>query len=116
MKEERDMLEERMHQQAASTEQKMESWHRESRLLSSAVFELGVRMVDKTIQSQMMSAADRAAVHVPVNSGVGGAQGQQQGGGFMNTQREALARSTQSSSAMATPPPGAGGSVASSGN
>lgn len=94
MKEERDGLEERMQQQAESTALKMESWQRESRLISSAMFELGVRMVDKTIQGQMMGASDRAAavVPVPVASGGGG------GGGvstpFMSTQREALARSS----------------------
>lgn len=101
-----------------------ETWHREERLISSAMFELGVRIMDQKIQSQMMQQPSLGLGATPggdasqyllsaVNSpfftpgtGLGAGTG---GGTFLSTQREALARSAADAAVRGTPGPAAAG-------
>jgi hypothetical protein len=104
-----------------------DTWHREERLISSAMFELGVRIMDQKIQSQMQQPSLASAGATPgggadssqyllsaVNSPFFGAGA---GGGttFLGAQREALARSTADAAVRGTPGPSGAGSGAAGG-
>uniref|UniRef100_A0A7S3HAB2 Calponin-homology (CH) domain-containing protein n=1 Tax=Spumella elongata TaxID=89044 RepID=A0A7S3HAB2_9STRA len=100
LKEEKEDLQQKMRAQLDKAERNQETWHREERLISSAMFELGVRIMDQKIQSQMQHSNSAAtpgvndsfllsAVNSPLLS-----PSYNNAGTFLSTQREALSRST----------------------
>jgi protein HOOK3 len=75
VQQEKKEMVEKIKLQAERLEKNQETWRREERLLSSALFECGVKIIDKRIQSQL---------HEPVSL---------QQNTFLSLQREALAKS-----------------------
>lgn len=102
MREEKRELEAKVKAQAERTERAQDSWRREERLLSSALFEVGVKIMDRKIHANLAQ------------------QQQQQGGGatpggdsFLAGQREAVSRASTINLQHASPLPHGGGDAAS---
>lgn len=53
LKDEKEELQQKIRAQVEKNERNQDTWHREERLISSAMYELGVRIMDRKIQSQM---------------------------------------------------------------
>lgn len=102
MREEKRELEAKVKAQAERTERAQDSWRREERLLSSALFEVGVKIMDRKIHANLAQ------------------QQQQQGGGatpggdsFLAGQREAVSRASTINMQHASPLPHGNGDAAS---
>lgn len=111
LREEKEDLHQKMRAQMEKTERDQDTWRREERLISSAMFELGVRIMDQKIQAQMQHSSGGAGGGTPggadqyllsaVNSPFFGGAGA--GSSFLGAQREALSRSTADAAARSTP-------------
>ena len=92
----------KMRSQLEKSERNQETWNREERLISSAMFELGVRIMDQKIQSQMLVNTSYVSNADNSSSSAGGgvaspliaSNNNNNNTPFLSVQREALARST----------------------
>lgn len=57
MRAEKKELEDRINSQMMSLEKNQETWRREEKLLSSALFEIGVKIMDRKLQSRLQSSS-----------------------------------------------------------
>ena len=58
MKEEKRELEAKLQQMAEKAERNQDTWHREERMLSAAIYEVGVRIMDRRIKAQGQADGD----------------------------------------------------------
>mmetsp|Transcript_15944 Transcript_15944/g.26848 ORF Transcript_15944/g.26848 Transcript_15944/m.26848 type:complete len:728 (+) Transcript_15944:127-2310(+) len=56
LKEEKEDLQQKMRVQLERSERNQATWHREERLISSAMYEIGLRVMDRKIQSQVQQS------------------------------------------------------------
>lgn len=91
LRDEKRDLEQKIRLQAEKAEKNQETWRREERLLSSALFEVGVKIMDRKIQSQL-----NESVHSQNNS-------------FLGTQRDSMNKAGIEN-AMKSPTPSVRGS------
>jgi peptidoglycan hydrolase-like protein with peptidoglycan-binding domain len=80
MREEKRELVQRIKAQAERMEKNQDSWRREERLLSAALFEVGVKIMDRSINAQLLSASSASQPNT-----VGSEH-------FLTAQREAVGR------------------------
>lgn len=101
MREEKRELEAKVKAQAERTERAQDSWRREERLLSSALFEVGVKIMDRKIHANLAQQQQQL--------GGGATPG---GDSFLAGQREAVSRASTINVQHASPlPHGAGDSA-----
>jgi len=111
LREEKEDLQQKMRAQTEKAERNQDTWHREERLISAAMFELGVRIMDQKIQSQMQHGLSGGGMQgtpgggdqfllsamsspSPFMASATQGAGSSSSATFLGAQREALSRST----------------------
>lgn len=90
MREEKKELEAKVKAQAERTEKNQEAWRREERLLSAALFEVGVKIMDRSIHAGLSSSSVAPST---TTTPFQGGESMSSSAGFLTAQREAVGRS-----------------------
>lgn len=97
LKDEKEDLQKKIRAQVEKSERNQETWHREERLISSAMYEHVVRIMDRKIQSQMQESSSNSSTVTP------SAKGGIASGTFMSAQKDSLLARSASSMGVSTP-------------